>query len=216
MVLEILPLTGLALVLGFKHSYDADHLIAVGNFLRNAQDMKNAVWMGVSWAIGHMVTASILTFLLYSFREVFVKLFSHFEIIASLMLIVMGMWTLKDIFRLHKHSHKHDGKWHEHYHIHRDDKHVHSHMLGIGIVHGLASNDELLILLTTELGIVSLGGMIFGTMVFSLGVVLGMVIFSAIFTYPIIKVHSEGLFIIVTAIIGVASLIYGVLGLGIH
>ena len=61
----------LAVALGFKHSYDADHLVAVSNFLARSTSLRKTTLMSMSWAAGHMATASIITVLLYFGREVF-------------------------------------------------------------------------------------------------------------------------------------------------
>ena len=87
---ELIPFVWLALILGFKHSYDADHLIAVANFLRKAQTVTSAVRISASWALGHMMTAAIVTVLLYAFRESVLKSFlGNFEKVAGIMLIAL-------------------------------------------------------------------------------------------------------------------------------
>ena len=216
-MLDYLPFAGLALLLGFKHSYDADHIIAVANFLRKADTLKSAVKLSVSWALGHMITAAIITTILYVFREsLLTALLANFEKIVGVMLIALGLFSLKDLFSLHSHAHEHEGIKHEHPHRHgrhaQDFKgHIHKHMFGIGIVHGLASNDELLILLTASLGLATLAGILFGVAVFSLGVVLGMVVFALIFSYPLLKAKSDAIYKAVTVITGVMSVAYGML-----
>src|SRR5213078_4004303 len=59
----------LALALGFKHSYDADHLVAVSNLITRSGSVRKTSLMSVAWAAGHMVTAAIITVLLYTFRQ---------------------------------------------------------------------------------------------------------------------------------------------------
>ncbi|MEK6947167.1 MAG: hypothetical protein AABX32_06180, partial [Nanoarchaeota archaeon] len=68
-MIAILGFMALALVLGFKHSYDSDHLIAVSNILRKVDSIKSSVKVGFSWAVGHMITATVITVILYMFRE---------------------------------------------------------------------------------------------------------------------------------------------------
>ncbi len=213
-MLDYLPFAGLALLLGFKHSYDADHIIAVANFLRKADTLKSAVKISVSWALGHMVTAAIVTTILYVFRESLLTAFlTNFEKVVGVMLVVLGFFSLKDLFGLHSHTHEHEGTRHEHPHRHaRDFKgHIHKHMFGIGIVHGLASNDELMILFTASLGLATLSGILFGVAVFSLGVVLGMVVFALIFSYPLLRAKSDAIYKSVTVITGITSVAYGAL-----
>lgn len=207
-----LTLALLALVLGIKHSYDADHLIAVSNILRKVGSLKSAVKVGFNWSIGHMLTATIITIILYVFREtILTDILPHFEKIVGLMLIVLGLISLKDVFKFHSHMHRHGNTIHSHPHLYvkGEEQHFHKHMFGIGIVHGLASNDELLVLFTASLGITTLGGILLGVGIFSIGVVLGMIFFSCAFSYPLIKINSDKIYKFVSFASGTIGIIYG-------
>jgi len=212
-MLELLPYLGLALLLGFKHSYDADHLIAVSTFLRRSKSFATSSRISLFWAIGHMVTATIITAVLYYFRESYLASWlGYFEMMVGVMLVALGLWSLRDFFMFHRHEHEHGSGKHVHYHLHfrkSGHRHDHRHMLGIGIVHGLASNDELLILLTAALGVSTFGMILLGIGIFSIGVVLGMLVFSAVFSYPLIKAKSDRIFRYFSLGTGVVSVIYG-------
>ncbi len=186
---ELLLLMGLALALGFKHSFDADHLVAVSNLLARSDSLKRTSLMSTSWAIGHMLTASIIAMLIYVFREVFIShILANLELIVAAMLIVIGVLGLMWEFRvLHLHEHKHDERRHKHLHMHWGKHGRHGAMLSIGIIHGVASNDELLVLLVIALGVTSFGGLLLSIAVFSVGVVVGMIVFGVGLTYPILK-----------------------------
>jgi hypothetical protein len=86
-------------------------------------------------------------------------------------------------------------------------------MFWIGIIHGLASNDELLLLLTVTLTLTSLASVLLGTFLFSLGVVLGMIVFSVILTLPLLKIHSQKIQILFTFLTAILSIGYGVFSL---
>ena len=213
-MLELISFMVLALVLGFKHSYDSDHLIAVSNILRKVDSVKSSIRVGFSWAIGHMLTATIITITLFIFKESFFSsVLPHFEKIVGIMLIVLGILSLRDFFSLHSHRHSHGNLVHSHLHIHlknhQDKKHPHAHMFGIGVVHGLASNDELLILFTASLAVTSLTGLIAALGLFSFGVVLGMVFFTIVFSYPLIKLHSEKIYKFASFGTGSVGILYG-------
>ncbi len=205
----------LALVLGIKHSFDPDHLLAVSNLLRKVKSLKNSVKMAISWAAGHMITASLITLVLLSFKDSFLSfILDKFEIIVALMLIALGFISLSNSRIVEKHEHEHNGKKHSHFHFHlkkNSTSHDHIHMFGIGIVHGLASNDELLILITVSLGISSVIDMLFGVAFFSLGVVIGMIIFTLIITFPLLKINSSIFTKIVNTFVGCISILYGVI-----
>jgi len=82
-------------------------------------------------------------------------------------------------------------------------------MFGIGIVHGLASNDELLLLLTASLGLSTALEMVGGVMLFTLGVVLGMLAFSSLFVLPFLKLHAGRVTMPINATAGIVSIGYG-------
>lgn len=215
-MLGLISFMALALVLGFKHSYDSDHLVAVSNILRKVDSLKSSIRIGFSWAIGHMLTATIITITLFIFKESFLNdVLPHFEKIAGIMLIALGILSLRDFFSFHLHRHSHSGIVHSHPHIHlkknKDKKHAHIHILGIGVVHGLASNDELLILFTASFAVTSLGGLVAALGMFSLGVVLGMALFAFVFSYPLIKLHSEKICRFVSLGTGSIGVLYGTL-----
>ncbi|MBI2145276.1 sulfite exporter TauE/SafE family protein [Candidatus Woesearchaeota archaeon] len=205
-----LSFAALAILLGFKHSYDPDHLLAVANFLRKAQTTKSAIKISASWAIGHMLTAAIITTLLYVFREsVLTAFLGNFEKIVAITLILLGLWSLKDLW-LHSHAHRHSGLEHEHAHLHKHEKgHEHRHMFGIGIIHGLASNDEMLLLFTASLGLASLAEILAGVAIFSIGVVIGMVAFAFLFSFSLLRTRSNAVYKLVTLATAASSIGYG-------
>lgn len=219
MLFEFLSFGFLALILGLKHSFDADHLIAVSTILRKPRTLFSAMRIGASWAIGHMATATIITFLLFFFRESLLgDVLVHFEKIAGVMLVALGLWSLLDAMQFHRHAHGHGESNHSHWHLHlkknvhavwQEHRHEHRHMLGIGVIHGLAGNDELLLLFTASLGITSIGGILFGVGVFSVGVVLGMVAFSAAFSLPQIRMQSQKFYFWLSVSVGLLSAGYG-------
>jgi hypothetical protein len=98
------------------------------------------------------------------------------------MLLVVGLLALGvEARRLHLHRHRHDvqGAEHAHFHVHLKPGHRHGAMAGIGVIHGLASNDELLVVLLVGLGANSWWQVLFGIALFSLGVLAGMVVYAA-------------------------------------
>ena len=165
--LELVPFLVLALALGFKHSYDADHLVAVANLLTRSKSLRRAGGMSIAWALGHMATASVITTVLFLAGAVVLAPFlASFDLAVALMLIAIGvlslLWEFGYLRRLrealgrlgavHEHPHGHKFVAHRHMHLHLGRYKEHGAMLGIGVVHGLASNDELLILLLAALG----------------------------------------------------------------
>ncbi len=192
--MDSLFFVALALALGFKHSYDADHLVAVSNLLTRSHSLRKTTFMSVSWAAGHMVTATIIMILLYEFRQTILRDFlSDFDLVVAVMLVVIGaVGLLVEFDVLHRHPHEHEladrrVESHTHTHIHLRRTNEHRAMFGIGIVHGLASNDELLILFVASFGVTTLVGLLGGVGVFSIGVVVGMILFGIGVSYPMLR-----------------------------
>ncbi len=57
---QFLLLIGLARALGFKQSYDADHLVAASILTAGSKDLTKTSWMSARWAVGHMLTAGVI------------------------------------------------------------------------------------------------------------------------------------------------------------
>ncbi len=84
-------------------------------------------------------------------------------------------------------------------------------MFGIGIIQGLASNDELLILITAVLGLSTISSVIAGVAIFSAGVVLGMLAFGLILNLSVKRLPRATLSNMINVIIGGISIAYGVI-----
>lgn len=206
----------LALALGFKHSYDPDHLLAVSNLIVRSHSVRKTGLMSASWAIGHMTTAAILTILLYTFQALFSGFLEHMEVLVAVMLVLIGvtglLWEF-NVFHVHEHwhglaQHRHIHSW---FHGHLTSHSEHKTMFSIGIVQGIASNDEILVLFVVALGVATLGGILIGVAVFSLGVVAGMIVFAVGLNYPIVRWGSRRVRRVVNTVVAVFSIIYAVL-----
>lgn len=206
-------LLALALALGFKHAYDADHLVAVSSFLIRSPNIRNTAAMSLNWALGHMLTAGAITLLLYAaFSDAIVSSLSYFELGVGAMLIVMGVLGIAwETGRFHVHFHRHGKISHAHPHVHAFGlrKHLHPHLFTVGVVQGLASNDELFTLLLISLGVVTLPGLLLSIGIFSLGVALGMVLFGCLMSYPVARIGVVKAKRIVGISVGMMSIFYG-------
>ena len=207
----------LALALGFKHSYDADHLVAVSNLIARSGSVRKTSLMSVAWAIGHMTTATIITILLYTFGRTFLaEVLGNLDLLVAVMLVIIGViGLLWDFNLLHVHEHWHGLVQHTHFHTwlhgHLAKHGEHKTMFSIGIVHGVASNDELLVLLVVALGVETLTGILIGVGVFSLGVVAGMIVFAIGLNYPILRWGSVPVRRVVNTAVAILSIAYAAL-----
>ncbi len=124
----------LGLLLGIRHAFDADHLVAVTTIVSEYRNPLRAIWIGVSWGLGHTTTlflaGGILLLLNVHIPE---RLALFFEFAVGIMLILLGIQTLLS-FRRHKvhiHAHCHsddEPELHQHFHIHEEtSEHTHYH-----------------------------------------------------------------------------------------
>ena len=213
--MEIFSFAILAFIMGIKHAFDADHILVVSNFLSRSKRLDESLNISLNWGIGHMLTAGIITLIIfYNVNSLpVVMLLEYFEIIIALIMVVMGIISLTIGIPLqHKHEHNHDGN--EHVHTHRvggfikKDLKSHHTSFGVGIIHGLASNDELFIVLILGLGIGSITTLLGALFLFSTGVVLGMMLFS-ILLLKSSNVLTKNFKWILNYGFGISSIIYG-------
>ncbi len=189
----------LAFGLGLKHSFDTDHLVAVSNVFAKVRSIKQAFSISLRWAFGHMLTASVITVLLFVFRDSFLPIIlGYFEFFVALLLVALGALSVHHAFFAKESVFDYD-------HPHEHNKRA----FGIGIIHGLASNDELLVLLTVSLGLSSISDALFGLGIFTMGVVAGMCLFAFLCSIPFIAVHSRRFHQALHGVIGIISMGYG-------
>ena len=126
----------LGLVLGIRHAFDADHLVAVTTIVSEYKNPLRGIWVGVSWGLGHSTTLLLAGgALLLLHLHIPDRLALFFEFAVGLMLIVLGIQTFLS-FRSHKvhvHAHTHSNDEgitpHEHFHTHEETPdHNHPHL----------------------------------------------------------------------------------------
>ena len=122
----------LGLVLGVRHAFDADHLVAVTTIVSGYRNPLRAIWIGVSWGLGHTTTLLLAgaTLLLLGIR-IPENLALVFEFLVGIMLILLGVQTFWGFRRrkIHMHPHDHDPgevDAHRHFHSHESNSgHAH-------------------------------------------------------------------------------------------
>ena len=161
-----------------------------------------------------MLTASIITLILFYFRSFLIQNFlGYFEYAVAAMLVILGIFSLTNFKLSHSHKHNHSNIKHKHPHSHTlfsKEGHYHKQMFGIGIIHGLASNDELLTLVLVTLTLTTLPGVLLGVFIFSLGVIIGMVVYSMTINY-FVRWGSERFGKLISTTTGLSSIAYGAL-----
>lgn len=114
----------LGLVLGVRHAFDADHLVAVSTIVSEYRNPLRAIWIGVSWGLGHTTTLLLAGgALLLLNLQIPHNLSLVFEFSVGVMLVILGLQTFRAFRRrkVHIHSHNHSGsqpECHQHFHSH--------------------------------------------------------------------------------------------------
>jgi len=137
-----LPIVVVGFFLGMLHATDADHVIAVSTIVSRQGNLRSAASIGVMWGVGHTVTVFLVGGAIILFSLVIPpRLGLAMEFTVALMLIVLGVYTLRGVSRWvrenmfpapdgrfpgHDHAAARPGA-HLHPHVHGDYVHVHVH-----------------------------------------------------------------------------------------
>src|SRR4051812_37692850 len=108
-----------AIIAGLIHVFSGpDHLAAIAPL---AMKRQRGAWLtGLRWGMGHASGVAFVGILSLMLRGVLpVDLISNWsDRLVGVLLIAIGLWTLRKACLIHAHSHSHDSETHEHVHIH--------------------------------------------------------------------------------------------------
>ena len=183
----VLLTIGAGIAAGLIHVFSGpDHLAAIAPL---AMKRQRGAWLtGLRWGVGHASGVGFVGVLSLILRGVLpVDLISNWsDRLVGVLLIGIGLWTLRKALLIHKHSHEHEGETHEHIHVHSRSgakshalkRHVHTHAaFGIGTLHGLSGSSHFLAIIpalampSTALAIAYLA-------CYGVGTVLAMILFA--------------------------------------
>jgi len=200
-----------AFVLGLKHSTEADHIAAVSTLVTDTHGAQRGALVGAFWGLGHLLTLFLAgaTLILLHLR-VSSRVEWSLEFVVALVLIGLGIRTLRRAFRgqYHFHRHEHGGRVHAHIHFHAaegagaergQEAHAGGHHgvpgparqaqgrgLGpmfVGMAHGLAGTAGLMLLI-----LATIPSRLFGVaylLIFAFGALVGMAGFGALLGAPL-------------------------------
>jgi len=96
----ILFVTGLGLILGMRHSTDADHVVAISTIVTRQRSIRNAAFIGSVWGMGHTITIFIVGSLIILFGvEIPPRIGLSMEFSVAIMLILLGVLNLTGIMQ---------------------------------------------------------------------------------------------------------------------
>ena len=125
----------LGLLLGVRHAFDADHLVAVTTIVSEYRNPLRAIWVGISWGLGHTTTLLLMGIALLLLKLRLPEgLALFFEFMVGLVLVLLGIQIFWGFRRRRVHIHPHHGSEpHVHFHSHaqaQEHGHHTSHQRG--------------------------------------------------------------------------------------
>lgn len=182
MWIEVLPFL-LAASLGFRHAFEADHLVAVGNIVTKRGSMRLAMKDGTFWGLGHTSSILIIGMVMLLLRGVIPgQYFQSMEGAVGVMIIALGLIRLWQIIK------ESTAPIQSQTNVHINEKskqvHIHPHKLsfGVGIIHGLAGSGVLIAAAMATMK--TLGNSFLFLIIFSIGCIAGMVLAAAALSLP--------------------------------
>lgn len=116
-----------ALMLGFLHALEVDHMVAVTTFVTGRPSLAGAARFGFRWGLGHSLAVILFGGMLLLTGLSWPSRFDAFgEGIVGVMLVGLGIWAIRSSRRLHLHPPDEHGD-HAHLHAHRGAETSHHH-----------------------------------------------------------------------------------------
>jgi ABC-type nickel/cobalt efflux system permease component RcnA len=152
-----------ALVLGFRHATDPDHLAAVTTLIAGAEERasKAAAKLGLAWGLGHATSLFAFGLPIVLFKAYLpARVEQGAETAVGILIAGLAIWLLvrwrRGLFHVHLHAHD---RVHAHGHVHDGDHHPHRaaaarrpvQAFGIGLVHGLGGSAGVGVLLLASI-----------------------------------------------------------------
>lgn len=163
-----------SLVLGLRHSLDADHVIAVSTIMTRTKSIMRAGITGAIWGLGHTVTILSVGLLVLVFGiSVPEHLEHYFDWVVGLLLIYLGIQAISN--RYWNNSNKENPS--------RGIGHFHRRSFIVGMVHGLAGSGALMLLMLTQVNQIGVG--LTYLLVFGLGSIIGMCLVAMVLGLPL-------------------------------
>jgi ABC-type nickel/cobalt efflux system permease component RcnA len=221
----------LAFGAGIVHALDADHVMAVTAIASKKLGMKAIVQLCLKWSLGHGAVLLIIGGGIFIFGlNIPHELSQYAEKGVAVLLIAIGVWILRDLYKSHAHVHFHHHEGlanHAHWHVkesnekkashngsniqagasNADIEHKHDHKaVMVGVLHGFAGLAPLLAIIPMANQPVWLG--LVYLFIFSLGVFLSMLIFGGLLGKMLERLQGYGVISlnVIRGLIGLASI----------
>lgn len=169
----------LAIVAGFSHAFEADHLVAVSSIVTHRRTARAAIRDGAFWGLGHTSTILLVAGVYLLGRYVLHPSdFRYLEAGVGAMLVGLGAFRLRKLHRTYRRPLPHRGAATGH----APPEPTASLAYGVGMVHGLAGSGALLLSVLTQIkgNWNSVGYLL----IFGFGTVAGMMVAAGMLSLP--------------------------------
>ncbi|WP_209124849.1 urease accessory protein UreH [Alkalihalobacillus sp. BA299] len=196
MEIGIWSVLGMGLLIGLRHSLDADHVIAVSTIATRTGNPFKAGITGIFWGIGHTLTIVIVGCIFLLFGLGISEQFEYyFEAIVGIVLIYLGIRTLLDAKSQHAATTTSLNKFH-----------IRSFL--VGLIHGLAGSAALTILMVSQVNHSGQG--ILFLLLFGIGSVVGMFIIATLISIPMRTAKTRTVQNFILYVVGTVSIGFGI------
>lgn len=221
----------LAFSAGIVHALDADHVMAVTAIASKKLGMKAIVQLCLKWSLGHGAVLLVVGGGIFIFGlNIPHELSQYAEKGVAVLLIAIGAWILRGLYKSHAHLHFHHHEGltdHAHWHVNEEYEnsvkqkfskiktvvsdsnfeHKHDHKaVMVGVLHGFAGLAPLLAIIPMANQPVWVG--LVYLLIFSLGVFLSMLIFGGMLGKLLERLQGYGVISmnLIRGLIGLASI----------
>jgi high-affinity nickel permease len=215
-MLALLTSCWLGFLIGLRHALDPDHLAAVSTLVADHPKSWRAAFLGTCWGLGHSAALLVAGGVLLAWRAQLPARWSEvFELGVSLMLIALGIRSLRRSLQARGSAavHEHRGVVHVHQgeedHFHLFSWTIARRPFLIGVAHGLAGTGGITALALASMP--SAAAALLYIALFALGSIGGMALLTGIAGVPMERIaRRPASRAALLACVGVASLLVGI------
>ena len=193
----LLAMIGLGLLLGIRHSTDADHVVAVTTIVSQQRRVRDAAMIGALWGVGHTLTIAVVGSAIILFNVAIPpRIGLSMEFSVAIMLIILGVLNLTGIMQWITDWFARSGKTTrvgEHGFAQKTESLLDRAVgrvgayqvirpLAVGTVHGLAGSVAVALLVLAS--ITAPAWAVAYLLVFGLGTILGMMVMTIFISLP--------------------------------
>src|SRR5258708_10651815 len=113
----VLAVSGVALLLGFRHAFEPDHLAAVTTLASRQGRLVDACRLGLVWALGHTASIAVVALVMIALGvHLPARLFPAADVLVGVLLVGLGAAAIVRYVR---------GRWHMQLNAHDAGRHLH-------------------------------------------------------------------------------------------